>query len=99
MFTDNSLASWDGMIGEMRLSRTALNVKDLMVDDDLGSNKNTIAHWHFATDEELLKDATKNGYHLKMLKQKAVTTSDANTKAVADFCQVILNSSEFLYIR
>lgn len=99
MFTDNSLASWDGMIGEMRLSRTALDIKDLMVDQNLASEKNTIAHWHFATDEELLKDATRNGYHLKMLKQKSVSSSDAHTKAVTDFCQVIFNSSEFLYMR
>ena len=99
MFTDNSIASWDGMIGEMRLSRTALNVKDLMFDKDLGNAKDTIAHWHFETDEELLKDATKNGYHLQMLKQQSVSSSDAYTKAVTDFCQVIFNSSEFLYVR
>jgi len=99
MFTDNSLASWDGMIGEMRLSRTALDIKDLMVDKNIGNQKNTIAPWHFATDEELLKDATRNGYHLQLLKQKSVSSSDAHLKAVTDFCQVIFNSSEFLYVR
>ena len=99
MFTDNSLASWDGMIGEMRLSRTALDVKDLMFDKNIGTQNNTIAHWHFATDEELLKDATRNGYHLQLLKQKSVSSTDAYLKAVTDFCQVIFNSSEFLYVR
>lgn len=99
MFTDNSLESWDGMIGEMRLSRSALSVKELMFDRDPGADKDTIAHWHFESDEELLKDATKNGYHLQLLKQQSVSSSDAHLKAVGDFCQVIFNSSEFLYVR
>ncbi|MCM8541863.1 MAG: DUF1549 and DUF1553 domain-containing protein [Lentisphaeraceae bacterium] len=99
MFTDNIQESWDGMIGEVRLSRTALDIKDLMVGKNLGDQKNTIAHWHFASDEELLKDATKNGYHLQLLRKKKLSESEAQLKAVSDFCQVIFNSSEFLYQR
>lgn len=99
MFTDNSLASWDGMIGEMRLSRKALTIEDLMVDKNISEEDSIIAHWHFASDEELLKDATKNGYHLQLIKRTKVDSGDAHFKAVTDFCQVVLNSSEFLYVR
>jgi hypothetical protein len=99
MFTDRDAASWDGMIGEMRLSRKALTAKDLMFDSDRAMSKDTVAHWHFETDRELLKDASRNGYHLHLLKKETVSKSQAHSRAVTDFCQVIFNSSEFLYVR
>ncbi|MCM8533136.1 MAG: DUF1549 and DUF1553 domain-containing protein, partial [Lentisphaeraceae bacterium] len=99
MFTDKDTASWDGMIGELKMTRKALETKDLMFDTVSPKSSSTLAHWHFATDDELLKDASKNGYHLELLKEEKVSASAAHKKAVADLCQVIFNSSEFLYVR
>ena len=98
MFTDKETISWDGMIGEMRLSRKALSKKDLMIEGQQ-KNSSTVAHWHFESDEELLKDASKNGYHLHLLKKQNVSSKEAFKGAITDLCQVIFNSSEFLYVR
>ena len=72
------------MIGELKLTRKALDPKDFMINSSPTSNTLTVAHWHFASEEELLKDASKNGYHLQLLKHEIVSRDQAFKKAVAD---------------
>ncbi|MCH2209441.1 MAG: hypothetical protein MK132_26765 [Lentisphaerales bacterium] len=99
LFTDQKEKSLDAMIGELKLTRKALEPKDFMINSTPTSNASTVAHWHFASEEELLKDASQNGYHLQFLRQEIINREQAFKKAVADLCQVVFNSSEFLYVR
>ena len=99
LFSDQKEKSLDAMIGELKLTRKALDPKDFMINSLPTSHSSTVAHWHFASEKELLKDASKNGYHLQLLRHEIVSREQAFKKAVADLCQVVFNSSEFLYVR
>jgi hypothetical protein len=93
--------SWDGMIDDVRLSNIALPQKQLLIHAD-GMTKNTVAYWQFEATPGMLQDSSPNGLTLQRsssASMPAVTAVlDPRRAAWIDFCQVLLNANEFLYV-
>jgi hypothetical protein len=103
---------WDGLIGEVRISRAALESEELLWNDGAPKNKAAIVgHWKFEETPGLMKDWTgvqrdlvkfdpsqsvaNDRPALKAASQAPSTNVDA---ALLDFCHVLFNSNEFLYV-
>lgn len=93
--------SWDGMIDDVRLSRTPLSQKQLLVMVD-GMTKNTVAYWQFESSPGMLEDSSPSRLTLRRQSSaslpRGTTLIDARRAAWIDLCQVLLNSNEFLYV-
>jgi hypothetical protein len=93
--------SWDGMIDDVRLSDIALAPKQLLVNAD-GMTKNTVGYWRFEENPGMLQDSSTHRLTLQRFGSaampKTTVTIDARRAAWIDFCQVLLNANEFLYV-
>jgi hypothetical protein len=87
--------AWDGLIDDVRLSRQALKHDDLLLARD-HALESTVGYWRFEQ-PDLLKDSSPNGHDIKA-EVSPSAQSDPNTAALVDFCHVLLNSNEFLYV-
>jgi len=87
--------AWDGLIDDVRLSSKALKSEELLLARD-AANETTVGYWRF---EELdaLKDSSPNGHNIRP-EVSPSAQSDAEMAALLDFCHILLNSNEFLYI-
>ena len=85
---------WHGLIGPVRLSNAALTEKDLLIADG-NPARAVVGHWCF--ENKRLIDASSSGNHLRPSTAGAQPMLDRRTSALADFCHVLINSSEFLY--
>src|SRR5262249_50693643 len=93
--------SWDGMIDDVRLSSTVLTQKQLLLTSD-AMTKNTVAFWQFEQTPGMLQDSSPNRLTLQRSSSAsmppALPTVDPRRAAWIDFCQVLLNANEFLYV-
>ncbi len=92
--------SWDGMIDDVRLSNTALSLKQLLISSD-AMTKNTVGYWRFEPTPGMLIDSSASGLTLRRYSSAtaaAPTTIDSRRAAWIDFCQVLLNANEFVYV-
>jgi mono/diheme cytochrome c family protein len=93
--------SWDGMLGDVRLSDIALPQKQLLVNAD-GTTKNTVGYWRFEDAPGMLQDSTAHRLTLQRFGSAnmpvAAAPVDVRRAAWIDFCQVLLNANEFLYV-
>ncbi|MFT5524772.1 MAG: hypothetical protein ACI9G1_004160 [Pirellulaceae bacterium] len=89
---------WDGLIDDVRISKSALPESALLVaGKKQGENSDkTLAHWTFDS-KNRLHDSSANQNHLSAASE-SVTPQDRGFEALVDFCHVLLNSSEFLYV-
>jgi hypothetical protein len=85
----------DGLIDDVRLSSQALKAEDLLLNRDATSDS-TVGYWRFE-EPDLLKDSSPNGHNIRPEVSPAAHL-DARTAALVDFCHVLLNSNEFLYV-
>ena len=87
--------SWDGLIDDVRLSTAALRDDQLLLTAETIGNQ-TAAFWQFEPSPGAFRDSSSNGHDLT----RNVTTPpiDPVAAAWADFCQVLLNANEFLYV-
>jgi hypothetical protein len=89
------------MIDDVRLSDIALAPKQLLVNAD-GMTKNTVAYWRFEDAPGMLQDSSAHRLTLQRFgsaNMPAIAVSiDARRAAWIDFCQVLLNANEFLYV-
>jgi hypothetical protein len=88
---------WDGLIDDLRLSGAALARRQLLLFDDSVS-ADTIGFWRFETSPGFHQDASGRGNHLVAVAPGSSGPVDAETAALIDFCHVLLNSNEFLYV-
>jgi hypothetical protein len=88
---------WDGMIDDLRLSNAALEREQLLLYDDSVAS-HTVGFWRFEADAGFYADAS--GSKNDLLAPDAWTSGLADPRAAAwiDFCHVLLNSNEFLYV-
>ena len=88
---------WDGIIDDVRLSRAALPAEALLINSAQSLGDSTIGFWKFETTTGLYKDSSAKGHDIEA---KIVQTKPADPAAAAfiDFCHVLLNSNEFLYV-
>jgi hypothetical protein len=91
---------WDGLIGEVRISKSALRPNQLMWND--GDPKDAVVgHWEFEEQTGFFKDSAGRQKDLVRLSpgQKSGAAPAPNADpALVDFCHVLMNSNEFLYV-
>ncbi len=86
---------WDGLIGEVRLTARSLAPDQLLCVNPL-QPEGVIGYWRFDGSAGPLADASPSGRNLEM--PPPPDTRDDEITALADYCHVLLNSSEFLYV-
>ena len=88
---------WDGLIDEIRLSRVALPKEQLLLVDGVPQGTSVVGHWTFESDPGFFKEV---GNRVKPLGRPELpkTPGVASESGLIDFCHVILNSNEFLYV-
>jgi hypothetical protein len=83
---------WDGLIDEVRLSARALSESELLLHAS-DTPQGVLGWWTFDADDERLADASGHGLPLHR-----ASSSKSLPKQLVDFCHVLLNSNEFLYV-
>ena len=87
--SDTDAHAWDGLIDDVRLARTALPKEALTISDWAAAAD--LVHWTFDGPESLVSSPGQQT--LEFVSGKAVASP-----ALIDFCHVLLNSNEFLYV-
>ena len=87
---------FDGLIDDVRLSDTALPADQLLLNTAV-IGEHTVGYWKFENDPGALKDSAPSGGDIV---PRVIDTprTDPRTAALIDFCHVLLNSNEFLYL-
>jgi hypothetical protein len=93
----NNNGNFDGLIDDIRLSNAALGIEQLLFTRE-GLGKQTIGYWQFESKPDVFRDASENSLHIQISGKTVTNKSDAQNNAWIDLCQVLLNSSEFLYV-
>ena len=87
---------WHGGVDEVRLTGTALAREKLLIESSDGA-EDVVGHWQFDNEEELLAAASEDTPSLTYNSTNTHVAS-ASEAAWIDFCHVLLNSNEFLYV-
>jgi hypothetical protein len=86
---------WDGLVDDLRLSRVALKPEQLLVNRE-GAGEDTVGYWCFE-EPSFFKDSSPNSHNIRS--DIAPTGgADAKTAALIDFCHLLFNANEFLYV-
>jgi hypothetical protein len=87
---------WDGLIDDVRLSDAALRGEQLLLTSE-GVTDHTIGYWRFESRTGDFSDSSPNGRNLM-----TITTDtgarDTSLDAWIDFCHVLINSNELIYV-
>ncbi len=86
---------FDGMVDDVRLSGLALKQEQLLF-TSATMNEHTMGAWKFDM-EAPFKDSSPNRHDIAAPAAPAVK-EDPRRAALADFCHVLLNANEFLYV-
>ena len=97
----NTNHRWDGLIDDVRISNVALPRDQLLIQNATAAvtgegtqADSTVAFWRFDETPGHHRDSSSNGNHLRHAGDM-VAAADV---ALVDFCHVLLNSNEFLYV-
>jgi len=86
---------WDGLIDEIRISKAALTKEQILLSDpDLKTN--VVADWRFDETPGVLKDSA--GYQPDLTRGVKPRVAKTLDNVLIDFCHVLLNANEFLYV-
>jgi mono/diheme cytochrome c family protein len=88
---------WDGLIDDVRLSRVALRQEQLLLTAE-NVTGTTCGYWQFEAKPSVFRDSSPNKNDIKPVLASRAVTTDRKTAALTDFCQVLLNANEFLYV-
>jgi len=88
---------WDGLIDDVRLSNSVLKPEQLLLTSE-SINETTMGFWRFESATSYQKDSSPRANDIRA--KIAPVTAPANPRAAAliDFCHVLLNANEFLYV-
>jgi len=92
--------TWDGLIDDVRISTGILAVERFLLTAEAVTDR-TCGFWRFEQAPGFFQDSSPNGLHIAAVKpaaKKSEAVSDPRFAALADFCQVLLNANEFLYV-
>lgn len=89
--------SFDGLIDDVRLSRAALGVGELLFTSE-GINHQTVGYWLFESKPDVFHDASGHGLDIRPTAFKSASKVNPQAAALVDFCHVLLNANEFLYV-
>ncbi|MBI1370043.1 MAG: DUF1549 domain-containing protein [Planctomycetes bacterium] len=90
-----SSSGWDGLIDEVRISNRVLGADELL-NASAHSRPDTVAYWRFENKPGVLKD--ESGHDRTLAPGYQGSDPHASDAALVDFCHVLLNSSEFVYV-
>jgi hypothetical protein len=88
---------WDGPIDDVRLSRVTLRQEQLLLTSETITDA-TCGYWQFEPKPNVFRDSSPNQNDIKPSLASRVVTVDRKTVALTDFCHVLLNANEFLYV-
>jgi len=89
--------SFHGLIDDVRLSDAALPTERMLWSSE-STSVNTLGYWKFEAKPDVLADSSGHGRSLHRPPGPVTTSVTPEQAALADFCQALFNSSEFLYI-
>jgi hypothetical protein len=88
---------WDGLIDDVRLSSAALRAEQLLLTAEAVTDQ-TCGFWQFEQKPSVFKDSSPRGNDIQPRAAAPAAVADRRFLALADFCHVLLNASEFLYV-
>jgi hypothetical protein len=89
--------TWDGLIDDVRLSAGVLRENHLLLTSDRVL-KETVGFWQFEPNPGILKDSAPLTLNLVREGAGGAGVQDVRRAALVDFCQVLLNANEFVYV-
>jgi Protein of unknown function (DUF1553)/Protein of unknown function (DUF1549)/Concanavalin A-like lectin/glucanases superfamily len=93
---DDAKNLFDGLLDDVRLSNAALPAEQLLL-TSAAITERTVGYWKFEKDPGVYADSS--GHHADIAPRIIEAPKiDPRAAALADFCQVLLNSNEFLYL-
>ena len=93
---DDAKNLFDGLLDDVRLSDAALPAEQLLL-TTAASTGHTVGYWKFEKDPGVYADSSPRHADIGPRIIEAPKT-DPRAAALADFCQVLLNSNEFIYV-
>ena len=87
---------FEGLIDDVRLSDTALRAEDLLFTSP-SPGEHTMGFWKFESSPNPYADSSGHGHDISTSRQKG-QQKDPRFSALVDFCHILLNSNEFLYL-
>jgi hypothetical protein len=91
-------SNWDGLLDDVRLSTVALLPEELLV-NNTAQRETTVGLWRFEEQPSVYADTSGRGSRLYPISPTASPRSaNPGDAARIDFCHVLLNSNEFLYV-
>ncbi len=87
---------FDGLVDDVRISNVALAAEHLLINDP-ASSEHTVGYWKFENDPGVYKDSSQYGGDIEA-KIIDAPKIEPRASALVDFCHVLLNSNEFLYV-
>ncbi len=91
---------WDGLIDDVRLSNVALTQEQLLLTSDRVT-ANTVGYWQFEAAPNTFRDSSDRGNNIvppPLRGEASLATASGRAAVLVDFCHVLLNSNEFLYV-
>jgi mono/diheme cytochrome c family protein len=88
---------WDGLIDDVRLSNSVLKPEQLLLTSE-SITDTTMGFWRFESPQSYFKDASPKGHDIRTKLAPGAPPADPRTAALIDFCHVLLNANEFLYV-
>jgi len=88
---------WDGIIDDVRLSRVALPAEALLLNSGQQLHEATVGYWKFESSSGIYSDSSPRGNNIEARIAQS-KPADPRAAAFVDFCHVLLNSNEFLYL-
>ncbi len=87
---------FDGLIDDVRLSSAPLTSEQLLL-TSAATAESTVGYWKFENDPGVYRDSSARHADItpRIIEAPKI---DPRAAAFADFCQVLLNSNEFLYL-
>lgn len=92
----NTSSGWDGLIDDVRLTTAALSPSELLI-NGLKPHDKTAGFWRFENEPGFYVDSSAAANGLRP-QASGKSASNARDTALIDFCHVLLNSNEFLYV-
>ncbi|HYG74364.1 MAG TPA: DUF1549 domain-containing protein [Planctomycetota bacterium] len=97
---------WDGLIDEVRISKTALNKEQVLIGSQDVPKAAIAGHWQFEETPGLLRDTAAIHAELARAAQPKTPVekleekpgAPTNPRARIDFCHILLNANAFLYV-
>jgi hypothetical protein len=88
--------SFHGVIDDVRLSNAALPTEKMLYTSE-SITTSTLGYWKFESRPDVFEDSSGRGHSLSRPSGAAEVALTPAQAALADFCQALFNSSEFLY--